>query len=86
MPISPLPFDLTHEEREELQLLQAGIDLHPERLIALLAELLLLRDIRAWAMEHRDRFPPRLRAKLTILGQRAALRRLVADSREEIQG
>ena len=85
MPIAKLPFDLTPEDRDALQLMQADIDLHPERLPALLAELHLLRQVRAWARAHRSYFPPRLRAVLDILACRTELRRVIADSREEIE-
>jgi hypothetical protein len=85
MPINRLPFDLTPEERESLQLLQAELDLHPERLQAFLAELLLLRQVRAWAMERSHYFPPALRAKILTLGNRSILRRAIADSRAELE-
>jgi hypothetical protein len=85
MSIAKVPFDLTDEEREALQLMRADIDLHPERLDALLAELLLTRQVRAWARAHHHYFPPRLRAVLDILASRTELRRVVADSREELE-
>jgi hypothetical protein len=81
-----MPFDLTPEEREEMQLLQAELDLHPERLKIFLAELVLLRQLRAWASDHRDRFPPLLRPKLHALAHRTELRRVVADDRAELEG
>lgn len=84
MPIDKLPFDLTPEDREALQLMQADLDLHPERLPVLLAELHLLRQVRAWARAHRGYFPPRLRATLDILASRTELRRVMADNREEL--
>jgi len=78
-----MPFDLTPEEREEMQLLQAELDLHPERLRIFLAELILLRQLRAWASDHKDRFPPLLRAKLHALAHRTELRRAVDESELE---
>jgi hypothetical protein len=84
MPISLLPFDLSPEEREEAQLLLAELELHPDRLAGFCAEVVLLREVRSWAMAHRDRFPPALRAKIIALGNRAAIRRIAADNREEI--
>jgi hypothetical protein len=85
MPIAKLPFDLTADDREALQLMMADVDLHPERLAQLLAELHLLRQIRAWARAHRSYFPPRLRATLDVLTARTELQRVIADSREEIE-
>lgn len=85
MPTSPVPFDLTQDEREDVQLVRAEVDLHPERLTALLAELVLLREIRTWAMAHRGYFPPALRAKIIALGQRSFFRWVVADSRAELE-
>lgn len=85
MPISNPPFDLTPEEREEMQLLQAELDLHPEHLKSILAELVLLRQLRRYASDHRDRFPPLLRAKLHALAHRAELRRIVAEDRAELE-
>jgi hypothetical protein len=86
MPSNSIPFDLTHEEREEVQNLLAELELHPERLKAVLAEIVLLRQVRAYASEHKDRFPPLVRAKLYALAHRAELRRLVADDRAELEG
>lgn len=84
MPGNSVPFDLTAEEREEMQLLQAELDLHPEHLTTLLAEIVLLRQVRQWASDHRDRFPPLLRSKLYTLVHRTELRRIVADAELEI--
>jgi len=86
MPLSKLPFDLTPEEREEIQLMQAELDMHPERLPVRLAELHLLRQVRAWAHDHRDRFPPRLRAALYALTHRTELERIAASERAELEG
>lgn len=85
MPGNSMPFDLTPEEREEMQLLQAELDLHPEHLKILLAEVVLLRQLRAYASDHRDRFPPLLRAKLHALAHRAELRRAAAENRAELE-
>jgi len=85
MSIDRLPFDLTPEDREAIQLMSADIDLHPERLPAMLAELHLLRQVRAWARGHRGYFPPRLRAVLDVLASRTEFRRAIADSREELE-
>jgi hypothetical protein len=82
MPGNKLPFDLSHEEREELQCVMAELDLYPERRAAMLAELVLLRGLRAWASQHRDRFPPRLRATLYALAHRTELERVAADPAE----
>lgn len=83
--ISSVPFDLTHEERETMQLLSAELDLHPERRTALLAELVLARQVVRWGRAHIDRFPPRLREKLRALLDRKGLRRIAADSRAELE-
>jgi hypothetical protein len=83
MPGNNVPFDLTPEEREEMQLLQAEIDLHPEHLTTLFAEIVLLRQVRQWASDHRDRFPPLLRAKIYTLAHRAELRRVAAAAELE---
>lgn len=86
MPTSNIPFDLTHEEREEVQNLLAELELHPDRLKTLLAEIVLLRQVRAWAREHKDRFPPLLRAKIHALTHRTELARIAADDRAELDG
>lgn len=77
------PFELTPEEREEMQLLQAELDLHPEHLRTFLAELVLLRQLRQWASDHRDRFPRLLRPKLYALAHRADLRRAIDQAELE---
>jgi hypothetical protein len=84
MPINRLPFDLTPDDREAIQLMQADLDLHPERLPALLAELHLSRQVLAWARAHQSYFPPRLRASFHVLARRTVMERVIADSREEI--
>ncbi|HMG59545.1 MAG TPA: hypothetical protein VK583_07445 [Burkholderiales bacterium] len=85
MPDNSPPFDLTPEEREDMQLIQAELDLHPDRLKTLIAELVLLRQLRLWASGHRDRFPPLLRAKMHALAHRAELRRAAAEDRAELE-
>jgi len=85
MPGNSMPFDLTPEEREDMQLVQAELDLHPERLRILITELVLLRQLRRWASEHGDRFPPLLRAKMHALAHRAELRRAAAEDRAALE-
>ena len=79
-------FDLSHEDREEIQCLLAEVELKPERLKILLAELVQNRKIVRWAKSYPDRFPPALRAVLHALARRSSLARLVPDSRAELEG
>ena len=84
-----LTADLTHEDRDEMQLLRSEIDLDPERLNPMLAELVLARKIVGWARRYRDRFPESLRCIFTALDKRhraQVLERIAADCRAEIEG
>jgi len=76
--------DVTHEDRNDMQLLMSEIDLQPGRLKEVLAELVLNRKIVSWARRYRDRFPPALHRVLDTLAGRSEIRRLAPDSREEI--
>jgi hypothetical protein len=76
-------FDLTHEDREEIQCLLAEVELKPERLKILLAELVLNRRIVHWARSYRDRFPPALASVLHVLARRGRIEQAAADSHAE---
>jgi hypothetical protein len=79
-------FDLTHEDREEIQCLLAEIELHPDHLKVLLAELVLNRKIVRWARAYPDRFPAALRDALHALARRGQLARIAANDRAELEG
>lgn len=83
--MNPFDFDLTHEDREEIQCLLAEIELNPERLKPLLAELVLNRKVVGWARDYSRRFPTRLQAVLVALRRKSDLERLAADSRAELE-
>ena len=78
-------FDLTHEDREDIQCLLAEVELKPERLKILLAELVLNRKVVHWARSYPDRFPPALKSVLHVLARRAQIARIVADGRAELE-
>ena len=81
-----MEFDLTPEDREQIQCLLAEVELKPERLKILLAELVLNRKIVHWCIAYRNRLPPAIRSTLAVLAKRGTLARLVPDSRAELEG
>jgi hypothetical protein len=81
--------DITHEDRDDMQLLMSEIDLQPGRLKEILAELVLNRKIVSWARRYRNRFPPALHSVLDTLSKNTRhteLERIAADSRAELEG
>ena len=81
-------FDLTADDREEMQCAMAELDLHPEKRAAFIAELILLRKLFSYARQGdiRWRFPPRLQRVIHALVHKPELARASADSISEISG
>lgn len=80
-----IPYDLNHDDRNEIQGLLSEVELTPDHLKVLLAELVLNRKIVHWARAYRDRFPPRLQNVLHTLARRWQLPVVAADSRAELE-
>jgi hypothetical protein len=80
----PETFDLTPDDREEMQCVIAELDMHPEKRPALIAELVLLRKLFSYTRQYRHRFPPRLQQVIHALGHRPELARASADSISEL--
>ena len=80
-----MSFDFTPEEREEMQCLMSEVELNPERLKALIAELVLLRKVYEYARQYRRRFPDRLQLVLRAASNQPLLERASADSRSELE-